>query len=185
MNLDTAKLQSPHYNHGTLPVAFVYSAPGSREKECGRPVAGVTGCNLQMALEMLQLKHPSLFPSTNRYDYRITNAFMQPLARARGDKRSEASAAEILDPRNLRRVAVEVEGCDVVVLCGNRPHLLAPHLCNRSVRIVEAAHTSNQGLVSKHNTVIAKCGASPGDRRRLRAHAWAATLLSGLRPDEV
>lgn len=150
-----------------------------------RPVAGVTGKNLQFALEFLTVKDPSLFSSTDRYAYRITNAFMQPLARAHGDKRSEASASEILDQRNIRRVAKEVKGCATVVLCGNRSHLLAPYLRSVGFRVVEVAHTSNQGLVSKHNTPNAKRGTSPACRRRLRAHAWAVALLSSLRRDET
>ena len=185
MHRDTACHQSPHHNRGALRVAFVYSASGSREKKGGRPAAGVTGENLQMALELLKVQAPSLFPSADRYSYRITNAFMQPLARARGDKRSEASATEILDPQNIRRVTTEVKGCTIVVLCGNRPHLFASDLRKQGVRVVEAAHTGNQGLVSKHNTPAAKCGTSPGSRRELRAHAWAAALLSSLHVDEA
>lgn len=72
---------APHFCKGFIPVAFVLSAPGNEEVIAGRPAAGATGENLESALTYLNSYAPTLFSSPLRYDYRITNAFSQPLAK--------------------------------------------------------------------------------------------------------
>jgi hypothetical protein len=168
--------QTQYLNHGNLDVAFVFSAPGTKESINGRPVAGATGENLEFALAHLCQKQPNYFTSLNRYDYRITNAFQSALSIGLGSGRSEASSAEILKPANVRRVVDELEGCRLVILCGNKAQLLQATLRHSEFRVVCVTHTSNQALSSKHNTSLAKRDASPTDRRRLRAEAWAFSL---------
>jgi hypothetical protein len=172
--------QSEHFNLGHVNVAFVFSAPGTKENGKGRPVAGATGENLEFALAHLCQKEPKYFPSSDRYAYRITNAFQSALSIGLGSGRTEASSAEILKPTNVSRVVEELKGCRLVILCGNKAQLLQASLRHSGFRVVCESHTSNQALSSKHNTSLAKRGASPPDRRRLRAEAWASSLQRGL-----
>jgi uracil-DNA glycosylase len=176
--------QLPHYNHGKIALAFVFSAPGSREDECNRPAAGKTGENLEAALEHLVRFRPQLFESADRYAYRITNAHTAPLARSRGDMRSEAKITQILERGNVERVIKELEGCRHVVLCGRRAQLLAPHINQPNRQIIKVFHTSHQALVARHNTPSAKRGATPDRRHALRVLAWAEALLTQLDEDQ-
>jgi len=172
--------QSTHFNLGTLEVAFVFSAPGTKEDSNNRPVSGATGKNLNFALAYLSRNYPSAFPSSDRYAYRITNAYSSAISVGLGSNRSEATSTEILEPNNVLRVVDELHGCRLVILCGNKAQLLQGALKQAGFRVACESHTSNQGLVSKHNTLIARAGASPEDRRRLRAEAWASSLQGKL-----
>jgi uracil-DNA glycosylase len=59
---------SPHFCRGNIDVAFVFSAPGDEERRQGRPVAGDTGTNLELALVQLHSALPMLLSSVHRYD---------------------------------------------------------------------------------------------------------------------
>ena len=170
--------RSAHFNQGKLSTAFVFSAPGAKEEEAQCPVVGATGDNLSWALQDLVNNDSKRFPSTNRYDYRLTNAFVHPLSKG-ADGRTEASKAEILNPANIARVKRDLAGCDVVILCGARAGFLLEHLKDLPSTVVEASHTSNQALVAKHN-LAGKKGKTPNERRRLRAGDWAQHVYSRL-----
>jgi len=171
---------SAHFNPGRLEVAFVFSAPGTKEKDSDCPVSGVTGENLDRALTHLSRIAPKIFAAPTRNEYRITNAFPSPLSVALKSKRSEATRAEILEPKNVRRVLAELCGCRLVILCGNKATLLGDAIKRAGYSVVTASHTSNQALLSRHNTPSARKGSTPTERRWLRAHAWAACLSQRL-----
>lgn len=139
---------SAHFWPGRLDVAFVYSAPGSFEAHHLKPIFDVTGEHLDLALlHHLAPALPSVFPSIDRYDYRITNAHAAPLAHALGDGRTEAGNAVIRLTSNVERVRHELAGCRLVVLCGKKAHLLRKHLAD--FPLVLAGHTSMNGLNSR------------------------------------
>ncbi len=170
--------QTAHYNPGKHPVAFVFSTPGAREAASGMPVAGVTGENLDFALEHLHAADPARFPTAARYDYRITNAHTEVLAASLGHAASEATPAQILVPGNVARVLDELADCDVVVLCGQRAQLLADALARPGRAVGRASHTGNRALVARyHGPAFAK-GSDGRARRRLRARQWAIDLLA-------
>lgn len=173
-------VRTAHYNHGRIPVAFVFSTPGARELAAGMPVAGVTGENLEFALGHLHAVDAGRFASAERYDYRITNAHTAVLAASLGDAASEATPAQILDAANVARVCNELEDCDLVILCGQRAHLLAGALARRGRRIGFASHTGNRALVAKYHGPAFAGGATGRDRRRDRAVQWARDVLAGL-----
>ncbi|TFZ03397.1 hypothetical protein [Ramlibacter rhizophilus] len=168
-----------HFHRGRHPTAFIFSAPGAKEKASGKPVTGDTGTNLEEALAYLADARPDVFPSRTRYDYRITNAFATPLARSLGDRRTEATREEILSPENVLRVKQELKGIPLVVLCGAKAAYLADVLRESGFQVVRCSHTGNRGLVSKHNAA-SKGGATPEARRALRIRAWAQCLLEQL-----
>src|SRR5438034_8644817 len=122
---------SAHFNRGNIAVGFIFSAPGARESAEGKPVAGVTGENLEFALAYLHSKRPDLFPSPGRYSYRITNAFSNPLAKSRGDRSSEATFSQVTAAANVARVKKELRGCNLVILCGRRAQALSPMIAKR------------------------------------------------------
>ena len=171
-------LHTAHYNHGHHPVAFVFSTPGARELAAGKPVAGVTGENLDFALEHLHEADGARFPSAARYDYRITNAHTEALAASLGHATSEATPAQILDPANLARVSDELADCDLVVLCGQRAQLVAAALARPGRRIGLASHTGNRALVAKYHGPAFATGIDGRARRRLRARQWAIDMLA-------
>lgn len=173
-----------HYCHGILDVAFVFSVPGANESRDGRPVVGQTGSNLSNALRELNLLRSDFFGSTNRYDYRITNAFARPIAKALGDKKSEASIGEVRSPSNVRRVVEELSGCRLVVLCGRRAQLLSDAISKLPTRIVHASHIGNAALNSAFPSARLPSLSDPAERRQLRISMWTSELMSKLPPSD-
>jgi hypothetical protein len=171
---------SAHFSRGHIAVAFVLSVPGEKEMRAGRPVAGDTGANLALALTHLHAACPSLFPSIDRYDYRITNAFSKPIASSRGDGRSEAGDAEILDPHNVQRVVREIEACKLVILCGDKAGLLARDVREYGRKVVKVPHVGNKGLNRSYKVATDGEFSSPIARRERRVQLWAKAVLEAI-----
>lgn len=165
---------SCHYWEGRIPLAFVFSVPGADEMRSGKPVAGDTGENLESALAHLHSARPTLFPSVDRYHYRLTNAFPEPIAVALGHEASEAKISEVKDPGNIQRVLREIDGCSLVVLCGNKAILLAPAIRDSGRTVVEVPHPGNKGLNGKFK---APRQLLPPVRRMHRVEMWANAVL--------
>ncbi len=165
---------SCHYWEGSIPLAFVFSVPGADEMRSGKPVAGDTGENLESALAHLHSAKPTLFPSVNRYDYRLTNAFPEPIAVALGHGASEAEISEVKAPGNIQRVLRELDGCSLVVLCGNRAKQLAPAIRDSGRTVIEVPHPGNKGLNGKFQ---ASSQLLPHVRRMHRVEKWANAVL--------
>jgi uracil-DNA glycosylase len=137
---------SAHYCQGKLPIALVFSVPGKRESEEGKPVSGDTGTNLNVALAWLNSRNPTLFSSPERYDYRITNAFAEPRAKSLGHSSSEAKASEIRASTNIARVIKDLSGCHLVLLCGKKAQLLSAPIEDCGKRVVKIPHPGHRGL---------------------------------------
>lgn len=116
-------------NEGTknIPTAFIFSCPGQEELKSGKLVNGQTGKNLDMMLTFLNKKMPELFPSVNRYDYRITNSSECVHYKAY-DNRTEPKTAEITDQDNLSRLADDINGYKCVITFGRCAALAAKAL---------------------------------------------------------
>lgn len=169
---------SAHFSEGHIPVAFVFSAPGEKERLAMKPVAGETGDNLESALGHLHEARPKLFPSVHRYDYRITNAWSEPIAVSRGHRSSEARDSEIRDPRNVQRVLRELEGCKLVVLSGDKARLVAQELRESGKSVVEVPHVGNKGLNVSFK--LSQGPAAPPARRARRVQLWATKVLKAI-----
>lgn len=172
------KARSAHFCRGRIPLGFVFSAPGDEERIARKPVAGETGANLSRALAYLHLKRRSMFPTTERYAYRITNAFPEPLT-VRRDGRSEAPVARIREDRNVWRVRRELAGCKVVVLCGQKAHLLSQVVAKRGRTIVRVCHAGNKGLNGRYRLPF-HVGTTSVGRRNQRVVLWAKEILAQL-----
>lgn len=171
------KPSSPHFWRGRITVALVFSAPGEEELRQGRPVAGDTGTNLELALSHLRAAQPTLFPSSHRYDYRLTNAWPEPLAASLGHRASEARDSQIRDSDNVRRVLHELEGCHLVILSGNKARLLGGSIRGSGRTVIEVPHVGNRGLNGAFGTPPGLRLASPYARREHRVQLWALTVL--------
>lgn len=171
-----------HFWRGTLNVGFILSAPGTFEaKEC-KPAFGVTGTHLDRALKILKSELPTIFLSTDRYEYRITNAYSKPLSIARGDSRTEAPNTSISNHINVERLRDELNGCRLVVLCGDKAHLLKKYLSD--FPLVIASHTSSAGLNSrwpKNRLGDGWAAKMPSERTNERIRRWASEVNDQVR----
>ncbi len=120
---------SAYFNPGlqNCKIALVFSCPGKNEESANKPVAGKTGNNLNQVLSRLNQQFPLIFQSTDRYDYRITNATTTPLYKER-DGRTEGTKNEISDPQNLKRLYDEIRAYEYVLSFGDKARY-AVNLC--------------------------------------------------------
>ncbi|MEX1263859.1 MAG: hypothetical protein WEE66_07985 [Actinomycetota bacterium] len=121
-----------------------------------------------------------LFRSVHRYDYRITNAWPEPIAVALGHRVSEGSDAQIRDPDNVQRVLQELEGCNLVVLSGNKARLLAEAMGASGRQYVEVPHVGNKGLNGKYAVPAHLVSASAAVRRKYRVRLWADAVVRAI-----
>lgn len=173
-------IHNAHFSQGKLQTGFVFSVPGAKEVEASCPVAGVTGDNMSLALAHLHQRAEAQFPSWDRYDYRITNAYSKPIAKSMGDLNSEAQNSLIKDSENAQRVLCELDGCSLVILCGKKAQLLREEIAAESRRVICMSHLSNQALSRKYPSESMHTTSSARERRKLRAKLWADELLDKL-----
>jgi uracil-DNA glycosylase len=169
---------SAHYCQGSVPTAFVLSVPGARERHEVKPAAGATGNNLDAALTLLNLVDPKRFPSAGRYDYRITNAFDKPRAKALGHKSSEATAREVRTPKNVARVIKDLSGCSLVLLCGKKAQLLSQQIVESGKRVVKVPHPGNRGLNRAFCLGPRPTGHEPNNQRRVAL--WVKAVVAAM-----
>jgi hypothetical protein len=170
-----------HYWQGQLPIAFVFSVPGAHEKFSSCPVTGATGENLSFALKHLHTELPAVFSSTDRYAYRITNAYSKPMAKSLGDASSQASNSQVQSPENIARILRDLGGCNLVILCGIKAQLLAKLVGLPDRTVVFSLHTSNLALSNRFRSPDVSNLPDPFARRQLRAKLWAQELINSLR----
>lgn len=139
--LDSKKI---NFQRGSIDVAFVLSCPGKEEEKMNMVCSGKTGENLQHLIGFLSTSFPSIFPSSNIKDYRITNASDIIHYKAlTGDTEPKKSEIEI--PENLSRLEEELKNCRYVVALGEKAkHALS--LINIPCDIAEGNHVGTQSL---------------------------------------
>lgn len=112
-----------HFNQGRgiSPVGFVFACPGRKEQIAGKVVAGSTGNNLNLLLASLSCSSnkfiASLFPSSNRYDYFITNA-SDIVHYPALDGRSLPAKKEYMNLENIERLSEEIAHLKCVIAFG-------------------------------------------------------------------
>ena len=150
---------------------FVFICPGRFEAARGYPCAAGTGANLARALVELARRAPERFPSADRRDYVVTNAWPQVEYPALTD-RSVPTDAEVLIPDNLARLAGEITGLRSVVACGAQAHAAvralaargaieasvacARHLSQRSVNMIAGGSTTDERIARWVDQVLAQ-----------------------------
>ena len=173
-SLQTPKGSSVHAWKADSDVGFVFSAPGQKEENAVRPVAGQTGKNLCRALRLLHQRCKSLFPSTCRYKYRITNAWSD-VEFEKKTGRSEARNTEVLTQD--QRVFRELNGCRIIVFCGDKAILLRTKLeqSGKFDALVCLPHIGNLGLANS-----TKIGIPGLHRNDERINKWVELLIDQL-----
>lgn len=170
-----------HYCKGRFPVAFVLSAPGSEEVKARRPVAGErgTGRNLEDGLTLLREMRPDWFPGKCRYEYRITNAFDVPQSK-RMTGRSEADFSAV--KRRADEVAEDLQGCNLVILCGKRAQSLEDRLrmTMKGVVFARVCHPGARGLSATYRNDVLRMHALPEVRSKERVRRWAEDVCKQL-----
>lgn len=138
---------SSHLNKGNTnnQIAFVLSTPGQAEKEL--PASGETGENMNGILIYLNALDAQKFPVTDRYHYLITNACTHTMFQTK-DNATECKDNEIIQIININRIEKELENHTIIVLCGNKAHLLESCLINKTV--IKVSHLGNKGLRNKY-----------------------------------
>lgn len=171
---------SVHYESGSKnEIAVVLSCPGQAEEQAipQGPAKGQTGKNLATLLDILSQQKE--FSSLTRDEIVVTNSWDKIEYPDKTD-RSEATISEILDPRNLDRLAAEVEGISKFILCFG-DNAIATIQClsyagkvNANVKIVNFVHLGNQALNSSIKYAIdgteikcySKASEKPKDEKR-------------------
>lgn len=162
--------------------AFVFSAPGRMEADSGRPVTGDTGSNMDQILQELKQLNPATFPSSNRYDYLITNSSPRVFYAKKDNGKTEDTIMNVTDQRNVLRVMKEIESCSIVILCGKRAQQLKNHIQGKTV--VVACHFGNKGLRSHYpNRHPEMIGLESREREAKRKLLCAKSIHSELSTD--
>jgi uracil-DNA glycosylase len=113
------------YNKGKSisPVAFMFACPGQKEQQAGRVVAGSTGNNLNLLLSSIahssDVSVRALFPSTDRYDYLITNA-SNIIHYPALDGKSLPLRSEYMKEENIERLCEELKDIQLVIAFGTQ-----------------------------------------------------------------
>ena len=162
-------------------IGFVLSTPGKIESEAGCPAAGDTGDNMKAILEILNLIEPKIFPSTDRYHYLITNASIKVMYASKDKGKTEDTDSSIIEQMNLDRIRREITHCEILILCGEKAHLLETHLSEKF--IIKTPHLGNRGLRNryKNDDPCLKGMGVAKDRDFVRWRLCAENILEQLR----
>lgn len=171
-------------------IAFVFSCPGRREQEQGRPAAGQTGDNLQDALMYMREFCYDFIENIGCDDWArdnilITNAWCCVEFRAQTE-RSEASTLDIRSEGNVNRLAGELCATkSIIVCCGKKARDAVERVeaqLSDGVIIACLPHLGNQALNNwiRNNDLPDMQGGSCA-RRQERIRRWARCLYRQVR----
>ena len=140
-----------------IPTAFIFFFFFQEELKSGKLVNGQTGKNLDMMLSILNKNYPGIFPSCDRYDYRITNSSEYVHYKA-FDNRTEPKKNEILEKDNLSRLIEDIREYKYIITFGKCALLAAESSANifdmSDKRFIYSQHLSFLSLNSSIKTDI-------------------------------
>lgn len=130
-------------------VAMVFSCPGLKEKEKGKPVAGQTGVHLNELLKILNEKNTTIFPKTDRYWYRITNSSSQ-VRPNNTCARTEPTIKEIEDKKNIDRIRNEISDMTYIICFGRKAEIALREMRSKvhDDVVLNVAYVKHLGLQS-------------------------------------
>ncbi len=156
--------------------AFVFSCPGQEEMNLGTVCAGTTGVNLSMVLEYCHEKNSTVFPSSSKCDYLITNASdLVHFKNMTND--TEASDEEIYAAENLQRLRTELQSKNIIICMGERASSAVRQAGIHGKVVCFKHHLSNQKLNRAYTNDQFAEDLSPEERRRERIRLVAEELL--------
>lgn len=157
-------------------IVLVFSCPGKKEMECGRPISGPTGTNFAYIWSKLKYHDQTL----SSQDVSITNAWPN-IEYNNLTGRSEAENNEILNTENLERLKEEIGSARIVFVFGEKAKLAisAINTDNRFV-VIEATHPSPRNVNTHINTNADGTpisGATPEQRNHARLNQIVQEII--------
>ena len=175
----------PHFSKGACDsIAFVFPCPGEKEELAGHPAAGVTGRNLERLLPLLA--HHLGQSALTRIEVTIANAWKDIEYRGLTG-RSEATDAEIRLPRNMQRLAAQVQHVtELIVFCGDKAWIAAQelrvnHLLSERPKFAFSGHLGTLGL----NRIICDIEGNLIRNAKEQRRAGSLTPLREIRSDNT
>ena len=153
-----------------ITVVIVLSCPGQAEEKAGRPAAKQTGKNLQCAVEILNERFPSRFPSKRLDDYTIANS-VEDIHYKELTGRTEATDAEILKEDNIERIKGILQQAHTVIALGAKAGL-AVSAAGYCGALISGGHPS----MTKVNTTYKSNKPTSQERHKDRICQWVADL---------
>ena len=99
-------------------------------------------------LEELNYLNSDIFPSTNRYYYRITNSSSKVFYARKDNGKTEDNPKNIKRLDNINRILDEIDGCRIIILCGARAHEIKDSIKDKIV--VLTYHFGNRWMGNKY-----------------------------------
>ena len=119
-----------------------------------------------------------LFPSADRYQYRITNASTKIMYAGKGDGKTQDQDSNIIAKANIDRINKQLSRCEVIILCGAKAQLIEQHLIGRIV--VKTPHLGGKGLHNEYNNRHPSLtGIKDGKQREIVRHRLCAEKIIG------
>lgn len=144
-----------------IKTAFVFSCPGQEELKSGKLVNGQTGKNLDGMLSILKQQYPDIFPSADRYDYRITNSSENVHYKAL-DNRSEPKTKEITAPENLKRLYDDLCGYEYIITFGRCAALAVEEMLgNKNISGVKTMYSRHLSFLSLNSSIKTDINGEP------------------------
>jgi len=138
-------------------IAFVFSCPGEKEENEGKPAAGITGNNLSELLKLLNKKLVSW--ELSREQITITNVWTK-IEYKNKTNRTEADDNEIISSDNLKRLREELIIIEDLIIYSGKKAMLG--VCqiqcnlNKHCQIIYIEHLGTRGLNNIKNDVNGK-----------------------------
>lgn len=147
-------------------IVVVFSCPGKKEMECGRPISGPTGTNFAYIWSKLKYHDHEL----SSQDVSITNAWPN-IEYDNLTGRSEADNNEILNTENLERLKEEIGNAEIIFVFGKKAKLAVKNIqLNNTFIVIEATHPSPLN-VNTHINNNSDGGPRSGETPEERNHA--------------
>lgn len=125
-------------------IVLMFSCPGRFEDNENKPVQGTTGKNLDAVLEILHDKSPTLFPTSDRYFYRIINSSDEIHYKLK-DNKTESKNSTIVNSRNIQRIEQSINNKIMIIAFGEKAKL-ALSKCHLNCIQIDSCHLSNNNL---------------------------------------
>ncbi len=159
-------------------IGFCFSCPGQKEAENGAPCQGVTGKNLNIILQTLNEKAPSVFKYNNKENYLITNSSDIPHYKKLTND-TEASLSELMNPDNLKRIKEETKGLDTI-LCFGENAKKTIQAARPDAKVISVEHPSTRNLNSKYPNTMFDSNLTAQERNIQRNKLLAEEILKQL-----
>lgn len=144
------------YNKGRINrIAFVFSCPGKEEQDNNKPVAGKTGCNLELLLKELKKRDFIKEDFRDRYDFIITNSHNEVHYKALNN-RTEPLNSKIKEESNLSRLKKELKDAEIIICFGKKSKYALHQIKDKLDEEAKILYSRHLGLMSLNQIKLEK-----------------------------